>query len=101
IEQGRIDQILNVKPKERRLIIEDAAGISGFKQKRRLSELKLDATQSNLLGVNDIVAEVKRQIGALKRQAAKARRYKRLRDDLRVKESVRFGQRARCLDEDL
>ena len=101
IEQGRIDQILNAKPKERRLIIEDAAGISGFKQKRRLTELKLDATQANLLRVSDVVQEVRRQINALKRQAAKARRYGRLRAELRTKECIRFGLKARAQDADL
>jgi len=101
IEQGRIDQILNAKPRERRLIIEDAAGISGFKQKRRLTELKLDATQANLLRVSDIVQEVRRQINALKRQAAKARRYGRLRAELRAEECVRFGLKARTLDAEL
>ncbi|MBZ5640932.1 MAG: chromosome segregation protein SMC [Acidobacteriia bacterium] len=101
IEQGRIDQILNAKPRERRLLIEEAAGISGYKHKRRLAELKLEATQANLLRVGDIVAEVRRQISSLKRQAAKARRYQRLRDELRSKESVRFGARARRMDEDL
>ena len=101
IEQGRIDQILNAKPKERRLIIEEAAGVAGFKHKRRLAELKLEATNANLLRVNDIVVEVARQIGALKRQAAKARRYGRLRDELRAKESIRFGAKARRLDTEL
>jgi len=101
IEQGRIDQILNAKPKDRRLIIEEAAGISGFKHKRRLAELKLEATHANLLRVNDIVVEVARQIGSLKRQAAKARRYGRLRDELRAKEAVRFGAKARRLDVEL
>ena len=101
IEQGRIDQILNAKPKDRRLIIEEAAGIAGFKHKRRLAELKLEATQANLLRVNDIVLEVTRQINALKRQAAKARRYGRLRDELRAKEAVRFGARAKRLDAEL
>jgi chromosome segregation protein len=101
IEQGRIDQILNAKPKDRRLIIEEAAGIAGFKHKRRLAELKLEATHANLLRVNDIVIEVARQIGSLKRQAAKARRYGRLRDELRARESVRFGAKARRLDSEL
>jgi chromosome segregation protein len=101
IEQGKIDQILNAKPAERRLLIEEAAGISGFKQKRRLAELKLEATQANLLRVSDIVGEVLRQINSIKRQAAKARRYQRLRDELRAKERVRFGARARRMDEDL
>jgi chromosome segregation protein len=101
IEQGRIDQILNAKPKDRRLIIEEAAGIAGFKHKRRLAELKLEATHANLLRVNDIVVEVARQIGSLKRQAAKARRYGRLREELRAKESIRFGAKARRLDAEL
>lgn len=101
IEQGRIEQILNAKPKERRLIIEEAAGVSGFKHKRRLAELKLEATQANLLRVSDIVGEVSRQIGSLKRQAAKARRYQRLRDELRQREQIRFGVRARQLDSHL
>jgi chromosome segregation protein len=101
IEQGRIDQILNAKPKERRLIIEEAAGVAGFKHKRRLAELRLEATHANLLRVNDIVLEVTRQINALKRQAAKARRYGRLRDELRAKEAVRFGARAKHLEAEL
>jgi chromosome segregation protein len=101
IEQGRIDQILNAKPKERRLIIEEAAGVAGFKHKRRLAELKLEATHANLLRVNDIVIEVARQIGSLKRQAAKARRYGRLRDELRARESIRYGAKARRLDGEL
>jgi chromosome segregation protein len=101
IEQGRIDQILNAKPKDRRLIIEEAAGIGGFKHKRRLAELKLEATHANLLRVNDIVIEVARQIGSLRRQAAKARRYGRLREELRARESIRFGAKARRLDAEL
>ncbi len=101
IEQGRIEQILSSRPKERRLIIEDAAGIAGFKHKRRLAEIKLEATQANLLRVGDIVAEVRRQINSLKRQAAKARRYQRLRDGLRSKEQVRFGARVRALEAEL
>ncbi len=98
IEQGRIDQILNAKPKERRLIIEDAAGISGIKHKRRLAELKLESTHANLLRVNDIIVEVTRQINSLKRQAAKARRYQRLREELRTKERTLFGHRTREMD---
>jgi chromosome segregation protein len=101
IEQGRIDQILNAKPKERRLLIEDAAGIAGYKHKRRLTELKLEATEANLLRVNDIVVEVERQIRSLKRQAGRARRYRRLRDELRAKERVHFGVRSTQLDAEL
>jgi len=101
IEQGKIDQVLNSKPRERRALIEDAAGIAGYKHKRRLAELKLEATQANLLRVNDIVIEVERQINSLKRQAAKARRYRRLREELRRRESLHFAARARALDLEL
>lgn len=101
IEQGKIDQVLNAKPKDRRGLIEDAAGISGYKHKRRLAELKLEATYANLLRVNDIITEVQRQIGSLKRQASKARRYRVLREELREKELVRFCRQARHLQERL
>lgn len=101
IEQGRIDQILNARPKDRRLLIEDAAGVSGFKHKRRLAEMKLEATEANLLRVQDVIVEVRRQINSLKRQAAKARRYQRLRDDLRSKERIHYGRRARDIDVEL
>ena len=94
IEQGRIDQVLNAKPKERRQMIEDAAGISGYKHKRRLTELKLEATEANLLRVNDVIGEVTRQINSLKRQAAKARRYKNLREELREKDRLRYASRS-------
>ncbi len=101
IEQGRIDQVLNAKPQERRALIEDAAGVSGYKHKRRLAELKLEATHANLLRVHDIVTEVARQINALKRQAAKARRYRRLRERLRQRESIRFARQALEMDREL
>jgi chromosome segregation protein len=101
IEQGKIEQVLNAKPKDRRSLIEDAAGVSGYKHKRRLAELKLEACYANLLRVNDIVVEVQRQINSLKRQAAKARRYRKLRDELRAKELVRFTRQAHQLDAEL
>jgi len=101
IEQGKIDQVLNAKPKDRRVLIEDAAGVSGYRHKRRLAELKLEATHANLLRVNDIVVEVQRQINSLKRQAAKARRYRKLRDELREKELVRFTRQAKKMDAEL
>ncbi len=101
IEQGRIEQILSAKPKDRRLLIEDAAGIAGYKHKRRLTELKLEATQANLLRVQDVVAEVERQIRALRRQAGRARRYRRLRDELRRQETSHVALRAERLDREL
>jgi chromosome segregation protein len=83
IEQGRIGQVLSAKPLDRRALIEEAAGISKFKLRQRAAELKLEATRQNLSRVTDILAEVERQQGSLKRQAARARRYKRLREESR------------------
>jgi chromosome segregation protein len=80
IEQGRIGQILSTKPMERRAIIEEAAGVTKFKTKKRLAEAKLESSKVNLSRVNDIVVEVEKQLGSLKRQASKARRYAELRD---------------------
>lgn len=83
IEQGRIGQILNSKPMDRRAIIEEAAGITMYKTKRRLAEAKLEASKINLSRVNDILVEVEKQVVSLKRQASKARRYAELREQMR------------------
>ena len=83
IEQGRIGQILNSKPMDRRAIIEEAAGITMYKTKRRLAETKLEASKINLSRVNDILVEVEKQLASLKRQASKARRYAELREQMR------------------
>ena len=83
IEQGRIGQILNSKPMDRRAIIEEAAGVTMYKTKRRLSEAKLEASKINLSRVNDILVEVEKQLASLKRQASKARRYAELREQMR------------------
>ena len=83
IEQGRIGQILNSKPMDRRAIIEEAAGITMYKTKKRLAETKLEASKINLSRVNDILVEVEKQLASLKRQASKARRYAELRDQMR------------------
>ncbi len=83
IEQGRIGQILNSKPMDRRAIIEEAAGITMYKTKRRLAEAKLEASKLNLSRVNDILVEVEKQLASLKRQASKARRYAELREQMR------------------
>jgi chromosome segregation protein len=85
IEQGRIGQILSSRPTDRRAIIEEAAGITKFKTKKRLAEARLEDAKQNLSRVNDIFEEVTRQMNSLKRQASKAERYARLRDEMRVK----------------
>jgi len=83
IEQGRIGQILSSKPTDRRAIIEEAAGITKFKTKRRLSEAKLESSRVNLSRINDIYVEVEKQLASLKRQASKARRYAEIREQMR------------------
>src|SRR5262245_1359780 len=83
IEQGRIGQVLSAKPLDRRSLIEEAAGISKFKMRQHAAELKLEASKQNLARVTDIIAEIERQQNSLKRQASRARRYKRLRQEMR------------------
>jgi chromosome segregation protein len=85
IEQGRIGQILSSRPTDRRSIIEEAAGITKFKTKKRLAEARLEDAKQNLSRINDIFDEVTRQMNSLKRQASKAERYSRLRDEMRAK----------------
>jgi chromosome segregation protein len=83
IEQGRIGQILSSKPTDRRNIIEEAAGITKFKTRKRLAEARLADAKQNLARINDIFDEVTRQMNSLKRQASKAERYAKLRDEMR------------------
>jgi chromosome segregation protein len=85
IEQGRIGQILSSKPYDRRAIIEEAAGITKFKTRKRLAEARLEQSRLNLARINDIFDEVTRQMNSLKRQASKAERYAKLRDEMRDK----------------
>ncbi len=82
IEQGKVDAALSSRPRERRVLIEEAAGIAMYKTKKRQAETKLEATEANLLRVNDVVSELERQIGSLKRQAARARRYSRTEEEI-------------------
>ena len=80
--QGNITQILSSKPEDRRMIFEEAAGITKYKAQKKEALRKLEYTEQNLLRVADLVREVKRQIGSLQRQAGKARRYKQLAAEL-------------------
>ncbi len=98
ISQERIGSILSAKPLDRRAIIEEAAGITRFKTKKRLAELRLESAKQNLSRVNDIFEEVTRQMGVLKRQASKAERYGALRDELRSKLRVVLASRLSQMD---
>jgi chromosome segregation protein len=75
IEQGKIGMILSGKPQERRKLLEEAAGITRYKARKRLAELKLEEATANLLRLDDIISEVERALRSLKRQAGAARRY--------------------------
>src|ERR1700744_4336722 len=98
IEQERIGQLLSSKPHDRRAIIEEAAGITRFKTKKRLSELRLEQAKQNLARVDDIFEEVTRQMGSLKRQASKAERYAALRDEMRARLRVVLASRITQMD---
>ena len=83
IEQGQVDMLLRAGSKERRQVLEEAAGINRYLQRKKEAEQKLDRVQTNLQRVGDIIEELQRQLRSVRYQAAKARRYKRLRDELR------------------
>lgn len=84
MEQGKIDRILSSHPEDRRAVFEEASGITKFKADKREALRKLDQTEANLLRLDDIIREVKRQIISLQRQAGKARRYQELQTQLRA-----------------
>jgi chromosome segregation protein len=99
IEQGRIGQILSSKPIDRRAFVEEAAGVTKFKSRKRLAELKLESARQNLNRVNDILQEVTRQVNSLKRQASKAKRYEEIRGQLGEALSLVLAHRYRRLDQ--
>ncbi len=88
VPQGKIDLILSSRPEDRRLVFDEASGITKYKAQKREALRRLEETEQNLLRVNDIITEVKRQIGSLERQANKARKYKDAFEELKNKELV-------------
>ncbi len=100
IEQGRIGQILSSKPQDRRAVIEEAAGVTKFKTRKRLSEAKLEGAKQNLARVYDILEEVTRQVNSLKRQASKTKRYAELKADLETRLRLVLSGKYRLLERD-
>jgi chromosome segregation protein len=100
IEQGRIGQILSSKPQDRRSVIEEAAGVTKFKTRKRLSEAKLEGAKQNLARVYDILEEVTRQVNSLKRQASKTRRYAELKAELETRLRLVLSGKFRWLERD-
>ena len=92
IEQGQIGKVVNSKPEDRRLLIEDAAGIAKYKQRKKESLRKLEGANQNLMRINDVLAEIDRSLASLERQAQKARKYKEHRAELLEKETT-WGRR--------
>lgn len=86
IEQGAIGKIITAKPEDRRVLIEEAAGITKFKVRKRESQRKIQSTDQNLIRLQDILGEQKRQLDSLERQAQRADRYRNLKRDLQEKE---------------
>jgi chromosome segregation protein len=86
VEQGKVDELVNSKPEERRGLIEEAAGTSKYKSRKLVAEKKLERTQQNLLRMNDIVREIERQIRTMELQARKAERYRAVKAELKEKE---------------
>ena len=100
VEQGKVAEVVSAKAEDRRLLIEEAAGIAKYKARRREAESKIKSTEQNLHRVNDILGEIRRQISSLERQARKAARYKRLKETQRILElSVARDDRAELLTE--
>ncbi len=83
IEQGRVGQIVSSRPEDRRTFIEEAAGITRYKARKKAAERKIEHAQNNLLRVNDVVAELKSRNDGLERQAKKAEKYKKLKGEMR------------------
>ncbi len=92
MDQGRVAEIINAKPQDRRFLIEEVAGVMKYKVRKTEALSKLESSKQNLQRINDIVHEVKRQINSLDRQVKKAERYKRLNADLKCIE-LRFAKR--------
>ena len=99
--QGQIDAVLSSRPEDRRAVFEEAAGITKFKADRKEALRKIEQTEQNLLREQDVLREMKRQIGSLQRQVGKAKKCKELRDRLRGLDIHLSRQRIRSYDQEL
>ncbi len=101
IEQGRVDALVSAKPQDIRILVEEAAGVSLYRSRRLAAERKLERTQDNLSRVADILHEMDRQLGSLRRQAKKAERYRSLQDELKTVDLTLLCHAYQTLDEEL
>jgi len=93
IEQGSVGQVVSARPEDRRVLLEEAAGVTKYKVRRKMAERKMEHTQQNLLRLQDILGELKRNLGSLERAARKAEKFRRLRTQLRKLESQEWAHR--------
>lgn len=100
IEQGTIGLFLSAKPKEKRQLIEEAAGTTFYKEKRRQAENKLENSEQNLLRLEDILSEVEKRINSLRRQAQASRRYRKLRESIREKTLSLFRKKIELMEKE-
>ncbi len=100
VSQGRIGALIEAKPAERRLLLEEAAGTSGLHARRRETELKLDAAEENLARLDDVITTIETQFETLKKQARQAQRYRRLAEQIRRTEALLFRARWRAAEAD-
>ncbi|MBF9031259.1 chromosome segregation protein SMC [Rhodobacterales bacterium HKCCE3408] len=98
VRQGQISELINAKPKNRRRVLEDAAGISGLYQRRHEAELKLNAAEQNLSRVDDVLEQLAAQLATLARQARQAKRYREIAAELRQAEGLLLYLRWREAD---
>jgi chromosome segregation protein len=101
IEQGRVDHLINAKPEEIRALIEEAAGVSLFRSRRLVAERKMERTQENLARVLDLLHEMDRQLGSLRRQAKKAEQYRTLQDEFKALDLALMSRSHRALSDEL
>src|SRR5262245_5926173 len=97
IEQGRVEQLINAKPEDRRLFIEEAAGTTLYRSRKLAAERKMERTRENLLRVNDVLREIERQIQYLHRMAKKAEQYRALQAEIRQLDVALCGAQWRRL----
>ena len=101
VEQGRVDEMINAKPEDRRALIEEAAGTSKYRSRKLVAERKLERTHQNLLRVNDIVREIERQIRSMELQAKKAERYRALKQELKDKDLAWSARQKKILESEI
>ncbi len=101
IEQGKVGMLVSARPEERRALIEEAAGVTKYKSRKKTAQRKMDATRQNLVRLGDIISEVRRQTGSLKRQAQQAEKYRELRGEAKRIEICMAGNRFRGLSDEL